>query len=213
MGLLGKLCTDLRGAVLTAEPGYPTQAVTIVSSLYETAFTVAYIGADERLAQEWADQAQGDPTRSFRSPWTLTYEGLKSLAAKDLEKAVEGHYQTYSQLCMAKHAHPGFLIHHSWERTDQMIIVNNGSNTNDAAIRAIAYALEAAVGLVVIAAVSFIRNHVPESKREALEHRAVELGKSRAELRAESALRWPGGDPYPGTWRRARAELKDEQRG
>src|SRR5713101_10015034 len=39
--LLSKLSTDLRGVALLAERGYPTQAVTVVSSLYETAFAVA----------------------------------------------------------------------------------------------------------------------------------------------------------------------------
>src|SRR5262249_57346424 len=47
--LLSKLSTDLRGIVLVAERGYPTQAVTLASSLYETVFTIAYVGSDETL--------------------------------------------------------------------------------------------------------------------------------------------------------------------
>lgn len=202
--LLSKLSTDLRGVVLLAERGYPTQAVTVVSSLYETAFAVAYIGSDERLAQEWIDRSLSDPTQSFRSPWVLTVDGLRNLGVGDPESAAEAHYRTYSQLCMAKHAHPGFLLHHAIQKVGEDVFTVNGPNTSDMAVRAVAFALEGAVGLTYIALASFIDNHVPGKTRALLRAKATQMGAARAELREASTRRWPGGDPYPGQWRRAK---------
>ena len=201
--LLSKLSTDLRGVVLLAERGYPTQAVTVVSSLYETAFAVAYIGSDERLAQEWIERALKDPTHSFRSPWILTVDGLENLGVDAPESAAETHYRTYSQLCMAKHAHPGFLLHYTIEKVGEDVFTVNGPNTSDVAVRAIAFALEGAVNLAYIALASFIHNHVPANARGLLQAKANEMGSVRAGLQAASASRWLGGDPYPGQWRQA----------
>jgi hypothetical protein len=204
--LLSKLSTDLRGTALLAERGYPTQAVTVVSSLYETAFTVAYIGSDETLAQEWIDRAMKDPTRLFRPAWDLTVGGLGNLSVDDPQSAAEGHYRTYSQLCMAKHAHPGFLLHYTIETVGEDVFTVNGPNTTDAAIRATAFALEGAAGYTYVALASFIDNHVPANARYALKARATQMGNIRMQLREASAARWPGGDPYPGQWRQTKGK-------
>ena len=44
VGLLIKISNDLRTVALLAARGYPVQAATVASSLYESAVTVAYIG-------------------------------------------------------------------------------------------------------------------------------------------------------------------------
>ena len=210
--LLAKLSTDLRGVVLLAERGYPTQAVTVVSSLYETAFTVAYVGADEGLAQEWIDRAMRDPMRFFRPAWDLTIGGLRALGVDDPESGAVDYYRAYSQLCMAKHAHPGFFMHHTVQLIAEDLFTVNGPSTSDAAVRAIAFALEGAVGLAYIALASFIDHHVPEIARAPLKARATQMGRARVELRAASAARWPGGDPYVGQWRQAKGKGESKER-
>ena len=69
--LLARLSNDLRTASFLAVRGYPTQAVGIVASLYEAAFTIAYIRTDEGLAQEWIEH--DDPTRPFADVRTMTH--------------------------------------------------------------------------------------------------------------------------------------------
>ena len=53
----------LRCAALLAHRGYVVQACRLVASMYEVAFTLAFIGSDDGLAQEWVDHDH--PTRSF----------------------------------------------------------------------------------------------------------------------------------------------------
>jgi hypothetical protein len=210
--LLSKVSTDLRAVMLLAERGYPTQAITVVSSLYESAFTVAFIGPDEGLAQEWVDRAMKDPTRLFRPAWDLTVGGLRNLGLDDPESGAEAHYRTYSQLCMAKHAHPGFLLHHSIQTVGRDVFTVNGPNTSDAAVRATAFTLEGAIGLTYIALASFIDNHVPEKARGLLKTKTNQMGSVRAKLREASARRWPGADPYPGEWRQAKHKQPPKQK-
>jgi hypothetical protein len=52
VALLIRLANDLRSATLVALRGYPLQSASLVSSIYETAYTVAYIGVDENRAQQ-----------------------------------------------------------------------------------------------------------------------------------------------------------------
>jgi hypothetical protein len=202
--LLSKLSTDLRVIVLVAERGYPTQAVTLASSLYETAFTIAYVGSDETLAQEWIDRAEKDPTRLFRPAWDLTVGAFRNLGVDDPESTAESYYLMYSQLCMGKHAHPGYILHHSIETVGDDVVIMNGPNTTDAAIRAIDFSLEGSAGLTYVALASFIGNHVPEEARDALKVKAEQMGRIRLELHGESRRRWGSTDPYPGQWRKDR---------
>lgn len=107
---------------------------------------------------------------------------------------------------MAKHAHPGFLLHHAFHRVGEELFIVNGPNTSDAALRAATFALEQAAGLAYIALARFIDNHAPENERASLHAKVNEMGRVRAELRASSILRWPGGDPFPGQWRRVKGK-------
>lgn len=72
--LLVRLSNDLRSAALLALRGYPIQAAALVGSMYEVAYTIAYIGSDDTLAQEWIDH--DDPTKLFRQ--VKHYIGVKS---------------------------------------------------------------------------------------------------------------------------------------
>src|SRR2546427_12018878 len=76
-GLLARLANDLRCVALLANRGYPIQGGILAATIYEIAFTIAYIGSDDRLAQEWIDREE--PLTSFRDAWTLTRDGLRRL--------------------------------------------------------------------------------------------------------------------------------------
>jgi hypothetical protein len=72
VALILRLSDDLRCAALLALRGYPIQALTLVASMYEVAFCLAFIGSDNTLAEEWVEH--DDPTRPFRPVKTLTVE-------------------------------------------------------------------------------------------------------------------------------------------
>ena len=69
VALLFRLANDLRSAALLALRGYPLQSASLVSSIYETTYTIAYIGADESRAQQWIEY--DDPPRPFKNVRSL----------------------------------------------------------------------------------------------------------------------------------------------
>jgi hypothetical protein len=58
---LGVLGAELSGHLSLTEKAFNLIGV---GSIYETAFTIATIGSDESLAEEWINHA--DPTQTFR---------------------------------------------------------------------------------------------------------------------------------------------------
>src|SRR5688572_13578158 len=116
VGLLIKTSNDLRTVALLAARGYPVQAATVASSLYESAVTVAYIGQDDALAKEWVRHGQDDPLTSFRGVWPMTQAAVANLGLPDAGTRAEVLYRTYTQLCWAKHGNSAFLLNQSYTR-------------------------------------------------------------------------------------------------
>ena len=98
--LLVRLANDLRSAALLALRGYSIQAATLVTSMYEVAYTVAYIRSDETLAQAWIDH--NDPTTQFRQVKALIKEGLAKFGVTDIDKQTDAQYRVYRQLCIGR---------------------------------------------------------------------------------------------------------------
>src|SRR5262249_7374663 len=114
--LLIRLGNDLRCASLLALRGYSSQAASLVASIYEVAYTIAYIGADESRAQAWIDHK--DDTKPFLSAYQLTKKVVSALPElPDKATHVERRYGIYRQLCTAKHANPLFEQFAAYEVT------------------------------------------------------------------------------------------------
>lgn len=199
VALINKLSNDLRTASLLSLLGYPTQATGIVASLYESAFTIAYIGTDERLAQEWIDH--DDPTRPFANVRKITRLGLAKLRVPNLEQQTSTEYRVYRQLCMAKHANPLYQMQHGYQLVGGNVTGFNGPDTSGSAIRAAWFALEHAAGLAFIALASFISDHVPHERRPELTEKLKEIGRARKTLEERAKARWGTEDPFPEKWR------------
>jgi hypothetical protein len=199
--LLVRFSNDLRCTALQAVRGYAIQSAILVASMYEVAFTVATIGNQEELAQQWIDH--DDPTKPFLSVPQLTVQGVDKLGL-DSTTLADKHYQTYQQLCMAKHANPLFQMQHGHTVQGTEIRTQNGPDLSDQATRIAWFALENAGGLATVAAGSFLSHHVPQSERLKLAPEVTALGKRGIGLRQRAVGRWGADDPCPGRWRRIR---------
>lgn len=104
--LLSRLRDDVRCAALLALRGYPEQACTLVASIYEAAFTIAAIGSDDALAQEWIEH--DDPNRTFKAVQTLTRDALHKLGVPDPDRHSRRRYIVYRQLCLPEAPESGF---------------------------------------------------------------------------------------------------------
>ena len=199
VALLNKVSNDLRTATLLALYGYATQAAALVASLYESAFTVAFAGSDDNLAQRWIDH--DDPTRTFENVHEMTRSALEKLGVPDAEQQASVEYQVYRQLCMAKHGNPLYVMQHAFRRVGNDIASHNAPDTSDSAIRAAWFALEHGAALAFIALASFIGNHAPQTARASLVAKLHEIGLARKALEAKAKARWSTEDPFPGKWR------------
>jgi hypothetical protein len=201
VGLLIKISNDLRAVALLAARGYPVQAATVASSLYESAVTLAYIGRDDTLAKAWARHGTQDPLNSFKGVWSMTQAAVRGLNVPDADARAEALYRTYTQLCWAKHGNSAFLLNQSYTRVGPHVEGSNGPNTSEPAVNAATFALEHAVGLTFLAGAVFVPHHVPPEARPSLvaELRAIDMGL--AQLRERSRARWGDEDPFPGQWR------------
>lgn len=199
--LLLRISNDLRGVTILANHGYGIQAAALAASLYESAYTVAYIGGDETLAEEWINHE--DPKKPFRDVRSLTEKGLANLGFQTIKEQAEIEYKVYQQLCMSKHANPLFQMRHGIrvEDKERKFVLFNGPDTSPEAVRVCWFALEhssAAAGLV--AASSLVNNHVPPGRRQPLAREIEAMGRLRKRLEQKAKERWGTEDPFRKKW-------------
>lgn len=199
VALIIRLCNDLRSVSLLAMPGYPTQAASLTASMYETAYTVAYIASNNNLANKWI--CHDDPTRPFENIKRMTREGLANLDAPDPDRQAKIEYRVYSQLCMVKHANPLYQMQHGHQLINGSVVASNGPDTSEPAIRAAWYALEYSVRFVCVAVHSFILNHVSVEARDPLVQELNNVIQGVKQLNERAKQRWGTKDPFPGKWR------------
>ena len=198
LSLITRIPNDLRCVAQTALYGYPVQAVSLTASIYEAAYTIAYIGSDEKLAQDWIKHE--DPTRLFKDIRTITKGYLKNLGVPDVERQSNTEYRVYRQLCLAKHSNPLFIKQRGISRSGNSFFSNNGPDTSEESVRDAWFALEHASALSLIAIASFIINHVPKERQPEVIKEYEELGKKRKNLESRAKERWGTKDPFPGRW-------------
>jgi len=201
--LLLRLSNDLRGTQILAMRGYPIQAASLVASMYEVAYTVAFIGDDEDLAQAWLDH--DDPTTTFRNLWEMTHVVVAGLGILNPEARAKDSYRVYRQLCLAKHANPVLEGRFGVEMQGGVMVSSNGPDTSEEAIRIIWFTLQHAVSLSLVAMVSFwschLRRHCPSDILMPLGNALEAVGARRDELQARAVRRWGNEEnPFVGRW-------------
>jgi len=179
--LLIRLTNDLRCIAILTERGYPLQALAIGSGTYGTAFTIAYVDADEDLACAWG--MHDDPTRPFRDAWTLTREGQAKLGNPNPDAAAELDYRAYRQLCWAKHINPVLQMQHGFQIVEQSVVAQNGPDLSEPGTRAAWWVLDRAVRLAYLALASFVNSHIPEEQRGSIVREVESLAIRRLEFR------------------------------
>jgi hypothetical protein len=197
--LLIRLSNDLRCASLLALRGYAIQAVTLAASIYEAAFTIAYIGSDDERAREWTKH--DNPTQSFKNIRSMTQEGLAKLGHPRPDAQTKIEYTVYRQLCMGKHSNPLLQQRYGYQWQENSVLAMNGPDTSEPAVRAAWFALEHSVGFTFIALSSFFLSHLPKDVADKLRPRFEDIGERRKKLETKAKERWGTEDPFPGKWR------------
>jgi hypothetical protein len=193
------LANDLRAASILALSGYSTQSADIVAGMYEAAYTVAYVGADETRAQQWIEH--DDPTRSFLPAKNLTEAVVGELNVSDPVQVAKLQYRNYRQLCMAKHSNPLLMKQTTYKLEENTVVAEVGPNTSEPSIRSACFALEHAIGLATFAMERFIQDHLRGASVDDLLREVAELERGREEIKEAAIARWGTEDPDPGKWK------------
>jgi hypothetical protein len=86
------------------QQGFVEQAGTLVSAMFEIAWTAVYVSRDAAAAERWA--GHDDPKRPAFSAWQACLEGLRLLGHPEPDKQVRIEYDIYRRLCWCKHGSP-----------------------------------------------------------------------------------------------------------
>ena len=201
--LLLRLSNDIRAIHLLAVHGYPVQACSLGASAYETAFTIGYIGEDDQRAQTWLDH--DDPKGV---PWkveTMTRETFIALGVPDPQTQVDRAYRVYRQCCMAKHGNPLLEGRFGLQVGDGRVVMSNGPDVSEQAVRVARFALELAAGAsAVTAMMSFLRHHLsrylPTAAFSPFVDRVNALKVQIGQLDAAAIAQYGNADPFQGRW-------------
>ena len=189
--LMARLANDIRSASLLALKGYAVQAASLIATVYELTYTIAFIGSNDEVAKEWVKH--NDVTRPFRKVLTLTKTGLKNLSVPDPKRQVGIEYGIYQQLCLPKHANPLFQKYHSIRVEGAKAVVVMGPDTSEAAIRDSWFALQHAARLAYLALRSIAENHIPPAVQGDLWKQIERIGAKVKELDDQASNRWENG--------------------
>jgi hypothetical protein len=198
--LLLRLTNDLRCVGYLAPRGYELQAVSLVAPMYEAAYTMVVIGANDEMAQRWIEH--DDPTQTFYGNIkTLTLDGLKKLEHRTPEEQVKKEYLIYRQLCMGKHVNPLLQQQHGFVRAERTLTAVVGPMTDEQSERAGWFALEHASRLAHMGAHTFLLHHVPGERATDLWKALLDLGRRRDQLGDQATARGWDRDPTPDRWK------------
>ena len=204
--LMMQLSNHLRCAIILSVRGYPAQTCVLTASIYEAAFAVMAIAANDKAAESWL--AHDDPNRSFQEVTKLTAEGLRNLMLlpqqpkpkSDLTRIVERNYVVYRQLCWPKHLNPMFVQRHS-RRDGGRGKLFNGPDTSDEAVKVACFALEHGAILAASAAAVYLTAHVSLDLRPALVEEVNHLHRDLNNLRDDAIKKWGSKNPFAKQWR------------
>jgi len=195
ISLLMRISNDLRTTSLLAFWGYPTQAASLVSSIYETSLTIVYIGNNETIAQEWIDHS--DKTKSFRSAFELTKKALSSLNLDDTKIKNSNLYRTYQQLCMAKHSNPLYQTQLGFKMNQGIVQAMNGPDSSENSIRVAWFAMEHGTRFCLTACSLFIEYFLSEEQRNKIRIALDNISSICNELSKNAIERFGSPTPYP----------------
>ena len=186
--LLAKVINDLRSAAILSSKGYSIQSATLISSLYEAAFMITFIGNDDQLAEKWI--GHNDPKRLFINVYDLTENGLKNINAPNYKDLANSEYQKYRQLCMVKHGNPLIQKGHVFEIEGNTIVASFGPEISEQSIRVSWFALENAINYSMIALSSYINCHLMSNTTEEVIRLFQDLKELYKVLNTKAVERW-----------------------
>jgi hypothetical protein len=183
IALLLRLSNDLRCVDLLASRGYPKQALTIVASMYENAYIIAFVGGNEDLAQQWLEYE--DPVAPFRDFHTLVTEALSRPALRDVGTTATREFMRYHKLRRLGTANPLLRGEMGANETNESVSTN-APTTGTRAVNGASLAFEFAVWTTYVGMMSVVRECAAADTRSDLANVLSAMSRKLQELRQRS---------------------------
>jgi hypothetical protein len=183
--LLVRLAADLRASHLVLQSGYPHSAATIASSIYEIAWTLAYIGANDDLAEKWVDHQNEEATFERRKIIVKAVLENQGYSGNELDEKLKIQEGIYKQLCMFKHGNSitQKLFGYKVIETDSEIEfkLEIAPDRSDRAIQLTHFVVYEIVRLVLMAVENFTWAHSPRELIDSFREQGHKIQSQNAE--------------------------------
>lgn len=188
--ILMRITDFLRSIRFLVINGYPEQACTLASSIFELAHTAAYFLHTPEAADKW----YGFNDIEANMPQLLGVNGYKDLvkrnyAYKNIQEFSTHEYNIYRQLCWIKHSHPIMQTLTLKENKAQFRI---GPYTDEDSINHAWFCIQHSCRLAIVV----INNLETLKDEEAIRIKLEALEKTRIELSKKALARFRSDDPF-----------------
>lgn len=166
IALMFRLSHDLRCADLLVSRGYPKQALTMIISMYDTAYTLAFIGANEALAQEWLEYDES--SRPFRDIHTLMTDTFSKVRPLGLQTSLATEFSEYDALGRFAKASPLLTSESAAENDVDEAVSTSVPAVGARTTRAARFALERGVWCAYVGMITLACEHAVAGRFENL---------------------------------------------
>ena len=187
--LLTSVANNLRATWQLCVHGYPEQAANLAGSLYEAAYTIAALGDDQNLTNNWLTHR--NPKKAFYGARKATDSGLKNLGSHS--NVADAHYKLYRQLCWFKHINTV-----SFTEMGGKIWI--GPRDSPEGIRVSKFVVQVAVQCCLVAMEAFAHFHLDSQPADELGQHLRRLDEELRSLWEAFTDEYKTCDPFPGQW-------------
>ena len=185
INLLTRIWNELRAITSLCQHGYPLQAFSVATVVYEATFTIASINSDEAEAEKWfAHEIEKD---SFLKARSLTEKGLKNLGGQEALQSLQMWLNLYKDLCMGKHINPKGQRYEGYEvDSDGNITFAYGPSTTHDAVKKAWWIIHVVVRLTCLALRSYEGACLTDEHKPLAINLIEQLEKARTEIGEEA---------------------------
>ncbi len=189
--LIARIANGLRAVLINSRYGYGAEACSLVASLHEFSYELAFFCQDSKEAEKWIQKSE-HLTAGFGSVRPAIRAVLKNMGVKDVAKHEQLEYEMHQKLCALKHGNPNAMTFHSPAEWAKYGTSRFGPDASEFGQQSICFAIQMAGQSVALALREVVVHLVEAEKQGDLLHLLDEANAMRNRLVVECGKRWSG---------------------
>ena len=175
--LIGRLIQDIRSMSLCASLSYSTGTASIASSIFEIAFELMFLTANEEAAQAWLDHKVIKEGSSKIGERIESYVGKLGFIGKEKTDMVQKYFEPYRLINMAKHGNSILQrnLNLKFDDENRKLTIAAGPDTSRESMAIIALSIEHALSSATAALARFFQEYYPNLSDQVI-HTSDQVG-------------------------------------